>query len=206
VLFFHLKQSAIRGPPHLKLGKKRSDPEEISENPHLLAPLIDTMNRALFSIIRKAFPYLLICSIAGVLILRHVGVTPSVSRAFTGPIEDGLWFDSYQMALETALNSQKPMLVYFSADWCAPCIRLEESIFPDFRVRQELSEVVAVKVDASEMRGEISSILKKYRISGLPTIAFFRPPSDVLVSPRIEGFIEAEELVKHIRYVTASGP
>ena len=145
----------------------------------------------------------LVSAIAGLLIFRHLGWTVSFPQASLMHGDGEVWLDSYQAGLDIALRRQKPMLVYFSADWCAPCVKLEESTFLDRRVRQELSEVVAVKVDASDMTENISAIFKKYRVSGLPTIAFFRPPSDILVSPRIEGFIEADELAKHIRYVTS---
>lgn len=40
------------------------------------------------------------------------------------------WKDSYQEALEQANSEDKPIVLVFSgSDWCAPCIRLEKTIW-----------------------------------------------------------------------------
>ena len=114
-----------------------------------------------------------------------------------------IWLDSYGEGLKLAQAQQKPMMVYFGADWCVPCDKLEEITFQDSEVVAELKEIVAVKVDGSEMIESISSVFSEYKVYTLPTIAFFVPPDQILISPRITGYIEASDLVKYLREVRA---
>jgi len=118
-------------------------------------------------------------------------------------VPNAVWQESYAAGLELAKTRQKPLMVYFGADWCAPCDKLEEITFQDAAVLRELKGMIAVKVDGSEMSDSISAIFSKYRVYNLPTIAFLVPPDEVLKSPRITGYIEADELVKYLQEILA---
>ena len=150
--------------------------------------------------IGRFLPYVLVLLTTGILIFRHQDWSIS-SLLQEKPIPNAIWQESYAAGLDLAKTRQKPLMVYFGADWCAPCDKLEETTFQDEAVLRELKGMVAVKVDGSTMTDSISAVFSKYRVYSLPTIAFLVPPEEILKSPRITGYIEAGELVKYLQEV-----
>ncbi len=75
--------------------------------------------------------------------------------------------DFQQKVLEASM--QKPVLVDFWADWCAPC----HAIAPHLeRVMAEMSDrVTLVKVEVDE--GENMKLAGRYKLRGFPTLMLF---------------------------------
>lgn len=81
---------------------------------------------------------------------------------------------------DAVLESAVPVLVAFSASWCAPCAWLE----PYLRevLEQAGSAVRAFKIDADEASG----LVDRYRVTSLPTVICFREGREVDRSLGIE--------------------
>ena len=61
------------------------------------------------------------------------------------------------------------MLLDFRAEWCKNCKAMEQTTFKDPAVIDELKNFIFVKFDATDISNpEISVILKKFDVSGLP--------------------------------------
>jgi thiol-disulfide isomerase/thioredoxin len=58
------------------------------------------------------------------------------------------WFNDFQKATAEAKKTNRPMLVMFSASWCAPCKMMIAQVFPDDKVKAALKDVVPVYVDS----------------------------------------------------------
>ena len=77
----------------------------------------------------------------------------------------------FQEALSLAQREQKPLVLDFTAEWCAPCLRMIDETFPDPMVAPLLDQCVLVKVDTDEHPG----LAQKYGVVGLPDIRLLTP-------------------------------
>jgi len=92
------------------------------------------------------------------------------------------------------LNSSKPVLVDFWAEWCGPCRTLSPLLEEIAGEMGNKVSIVKVNVDNN------SQLAQKYGIRGIPTMIFFKDgnPSKTLVGvqPKIEIMKSLEELVQ----------
>jgi thiol:disulfide interchange protein DsbD len=101
------------------------------------------------------------------------------------------WY-KYEAGMEEASSTGKPVIMEFYADWCSPCIAMEEGTYPDPRVVSELEDFIAIKVD-TQVRIDIES---KYHIAYYPTIVFLDPKGNEI--SRHIGYLDPEGMVRTI--------
>ncbi len=84
------------------------------------------------------------------------------------------WQPFTDQALAEARWGSKPVILQFTADWCAPCHRLDELTFRNPEVVQEAQKhFVTVKVDLTlGVEGRNKELLQDYGVKGVPTIVF----------------------------------
>lgn len=143
-------------------------------------------------------PYVLVLLVGSILLVRSVEWAPSWSEVASVPPGEG-WTSSYREAEAAARAAKRVLMVYFGADWCAPCKDLEAKTFVNGRVQEALASVVAVKIDGSEMTDPVQDLFEKYRIYSLPTIVFVGSEGRVLESSRIHGYIDPKDFVEVLR-------
>ena len=84
------------------------------------------------------------------------------------------WFNgNVEAAFDSAKKSNKPVLLYWGAQWCPPCKQLKSAVFnrPDFIEKSKL--FVAVYLD-----GDLPDAQKwgdEFRVTGYPTVVVFKP-------------------------------
>ena len=120
------------------------------------------------------------------LLLFFIILTIAVANAQTTK-----WY-KYEAGMEEASSTGKPVILEFYADWCSPCIAMEEGTYPDPRVISEMKDFIAIKVD-TQVRIDIES---KYHIKYYPTIVFLNAKGDEL--SRHVGYLGPEDMVKTI--------
>ncbi len=108
------------------------------------------------------------------------------------PAKATQWY-TYEEGILASTTMEKPVFIEFYADWCPPCIAMEEGTYPDPRVISELEGFVAVKVD-TQKRIDIES---KYGIAYYPTIVFLDPEGKEV--SRHVGYLGPEEMVEVIK-------
>lgn len=106
--------------------------------------------------------------------------------------------EQLQAALATAARNGRPAIVDFYADWCVECVRMKRTVFSDPRVRQALSDVVALKVDVTEYNAADQAIMRQYGVIGPPTMLFFAPSGQELTDYRLIGGVSADEFLAHL--------
>ncbi len=117
-----------------------------------------------------------------------------------GPVAPLVWEHSEQVATTKAKTESKPMLIDFTADWCAACKELARETFSDPRVMAEASRFVACKVDATDDEDEqINAVKEKYRVVGLPTVVLYDSQGNE--KKRFNQFVDADKFLAAIKEV-----
>jgi thiol:disulfide interchange protein len=103
--------------------------------------------------------------------------------------------------LASATAAHKPVLIEFSADWCAACRLLDRNALSSPEVSREAKRFVTVRIDASSDTAWIHVLAERLRIRGLPSVAFVSSHGDYLASPRVLGLIDAPALLAVLQSV-----
>lgn len=89
----------------------------------------------------------------------------------------------------------KPVMVYFAADWCAICSKIERRVFPDPRVIETLASFRVVKVDITELDAGRQTLMKELNVAGPPTMVFLGSGRREVGGTRLVGPIDAGDLI-----------
>lgn len=90
---------------------------------------------------------------------------------------------------ESVLNSSKPVVVDFWAEWCGPCKALGPVLEEIAQEMGETAKVVKVNVD------EAGDLAQQYGIRGIPTLIFFK---DGEVKATLVGNQPKSEIIRSI--------
>jgi thiol:disulfide interchange protein DsbD len=113
------------------------------------------------------------------------------------------WEHDEKVAVEKAKAEGRPLLIDFTAEWCAACKEIAKETFSDPRVMQKAmaARFVAVKIDATnEDDTQVDAVKSKYKVVGLPTVVLYdstgkeRKRFNQFVGP--EPFLSALEGIK----------
>ena len=98
-------------------------------------------------------------------------------------------------------NSDKFIMIDFSAKWCASCKELELYTFSDPRVIEVLSNFKLLKIDVSDDSDEDKKILKEYGLFGPPAMIFYDKDANELKHVKVIGFKSADEFLKILKQI-----
>ncbi|MBC2845082.1 thioredoxin family protein [Winogradskyella flava] len=99
--------------------------------------------------------------------------------SFYAPSNDITWTDNIESAQKLANNSDKNIMVFFTAEWCSPCRIMKRQVFADSEVKKAIdSKVVQVEINIDDPNAE--SLVKQYNIGATPTTIFINPEGKVI--------------------------
>ena len=107
------------------------------------------------------------------------------------------WQPYSDLGLSEARRLKKPVIIDFSADWCAPCRELDEVTFhdPDI-VKQAERDFIMVKVDLTRKGNPVHErLLRRYGVKGVPTVVFLGRDGKERRELRLIDFLPADQFL-----------
>lgn len=128
-----------------------------------------------------------------------VSAPPFEARAGAKPVppklealEGSLEFTPFHdKAFLAARKSGRPVVLYFGAEWCAPCKELEARTFRAPAVLEAAAGIRFFHVDMTTPSGYLELVKKSFRVEGAPTLVVFG--ADGKESGRHFGYIPAAD-------------
>jgi thioredoxin-related protein len=97
-----------------------------------------------------------------------------------------------------AQREDKLFLLYFTADWCAPCQWMQENTFQDTELNEHLREnILTVKVDLNHAQAK--ELQHRFEVEAIPTILVFATNGQLI--DRQATTIEAKHLLRWLKRV-----
>jgi thiol:disulfide interchange protein DsbD len=125
---------------------------------------------------------------------------------FQGPTEasasggEGFaWIESEPRGISRARAERRPVLIDFTANWCAACKELAKDTFPAREVQDEADRFVAIRIDSTSMDDGIRALHERYGVRGLPTVLLL--DSRGRERRRVTGFVAPREFARYLRAV-----
>lgn len=91
---------------------------------------------------------------------------------------------------ETLLNSDKPVLVDFYADWCAPCKKMKPYL--DEIATKQTDKIKVLRINADENK----ALCKELKVEALPVLQLYKSKK---LTWTHTGFIDKSEVVKQLQ-------
>jgi len=95
----------------------------------------------------------------------------AASKLWT-PAERVQWRGDLPAALAESRASDKPVLLYFTADWCGPCQWMKRNVFTDDALAVAVhGRFIPVRIDHDQR----PDLIVRYQVEGIPWFAVLDP-------------------------------
>lgn len=113
-------------------------------------------------------------------------------HSFYVPSNDVDWADDITVARKEATESGKPILMFFTAEWCVPCRVMKREVFADPEVMAEINtNVIPVMIYQGEPGAD--EAFKRYNVKGTP-ITILTDSDGEVITYAVGGIGKAEFL------------
>ena len=127
------------------------------------------------------------------MVLLLVAVATPLRADVTAPAAGGVrWRSDVKAAEREAGKLKRPLLVFFSAEWCMPCKERQRKGFANPAVAELIARrFVPLLVDMTNDDDGAHAVGERYRVRAMPTLLVVRGSNEQL---RIESFVDAAAL------------
>jgi thioredoxin-related protein len=104
---------------------------------------------------------------------------------------------SFDAAQQQENAEKRKFMVFFHADWCSYCLKLEKNAFSSPEIADYINaNFVPVKVDTMK-EGQTAA---RFGVRGLPDIRFLTPEGDGIA--KIPGYVENKQLLTLLKFIS----
>ena len=107
------------------------------------------------------------------------------------------WQPYSDQLLSEAVSKEQPVIIDFSAEWCAPCRELDEVTFHDREVvKQAGTDFTMIKVDLTRKGNPVhEELLRRFNVKGVPTVVFLDRRGKEHRDLRVVDFLPADQFL-----------
>jgi thioredoxin 1 len=88
--------------------------------------------------------------------------------SFYAPPNRIAWIDKYSMAKQQAVESDKPIIIFFTGKWCSPCQIMKRQVWADEQVMRIVNDAfIPVEIDVAN--SDATATLSRFGINSTPT-------------------------------------
>ncbi len=100
--------------------------------------------------------------------------------------------EAFDAAVRRARAEKKPVLAYFTAEWCPTCKSIDSRVFSNPVIKRRLERVALVRADVTATGAGSRALMEHLRVLGPPTM-FVLDPKDGREMPRtrLTGAVDA---------------
>lgn len=93
-----------------------------------------------------------------------------------------------------AKKLNKPVMIEFFATWCSDCKKVDTDVLSDPNIRKIMKAFTTVRVDISERNPELSKMMQKYNVLGVPTMVFYNKKGELIHNDELNKEVTKEGL------------
>ncbi len=138
----------------------------------------------LMKILNKRKSISFTCYIIGILFLSIAFFDHQINTAFqkafltqdTQAVEDENstpWEEFTDQLFKEGVAQKQPIIIDFTAEWCAVCKALETNTFANIDVQVEFKNFLLLQIDATTETENVARWISEFEVLGLPTLLFY---------------------------------
>ncbi len=100
------------------------------------------------------------------------------------------WIEYKNEQLNDFIQTEKPVLLDFYADWCAPCKQMDRETFEHPVIIEKAKEFTMIKVDCTAPDKNVRNFMNYFEVTGMPTYIFITTDGKELKELREVGYVD----------------
>ncbi len=119
------------------------------------------------------------------------GISERVASSVVSTVVEPAEFDK---ALAAARSAGRPILIDFTAQWCAACVEMDRTVMQDPATRARIETLSTIRVDLSDYSVGGQTLMRRFDVVGPPTLLFIDPATGREIGgARTIGAVSTEE-------------
>ena len=83
------------------------------------------------------------------------------------------WKEFTDDVFKEGITQKQPIIIDFTAQWCAVCKALETNTFSNIDVQVEFKHFLLLQIDATTETEDVARWISEFEVLGLPTLLFY---------------------------------